>query len=73
MGYTHYWYRDQELDQANFGKVGIDFIKTIPTLEHLGVKIADCLGENKPVINIEQIWFNGLEKYNHTKKKLNLT
>src|SRR3990167_8851080 len=73
MGYTHYWYRDQELDQANFGKVVIDFIKIIPTLEHLGVKLGNGLGENKPVINIEQIWFNGLEKCDHTKRELGLT
>jgi len=72
MGYTHYWYRDQELNQANFGHVVKDFNKIIPTLEHLGVKLADGIGENKPVINVEQIWFNGLENCGHTKREIGL-
>lgn len=73
MGYSHYWYRDQELNQVSFGSVVQDFKKILPALEHLGIKLANGLGKNQPVINYEQIWFNGLENCGHTKRELGIT
>jgi len=30
MGYTHYWYRDKEIDRDTFTKIADDFRKLLP-------------------------------------------
>lgn len=42
-------------------------------LEHLGVKLADGLGQNKPIITDKKICFNGLEKCGHQQRDLGIT
>lgn len=72
MGYTHYYYQKPELDQEFFKKIGSDFEKMIPVMEHLGIKLGDWGGDNKPIINQKDIAFNGLEKCGHEEHHIGL-
>lgn len=73
MGYTHYYYTSKEFDAESFAKVAADFKKMVTPLKHLGVVLADGLGENYPTISPTEIRFNGLEKCGHTKRDLGIT
>jgi len=59
MGYTHYWYRDKEIDPEVYTTIVMDFQKLIPILERQGIKLADGMGEDVPQIDYEDVWFNG--------------
>jgi len=65
MGYTHYWYRAPELDQATFIQAVQDFKTILPKLEAYGVKLGNGLGKDVPVINEDAVLFNGLEDCGH--------
>lgn len=65
MGYTHYWYRPLEIEQPTFDAIRADFEKIILALDEKGIKLGDALGREVPVINDEQIRFNGLENCGH--------
>ena len=73
MGYTHYYYVSPEFDAEKFSKVAADFKKMITPLNHLGVILADGMGENHPTISPTQITFNGLEKCGHEQRDLGIT
>ena len=73
MGYTHYYYVEKEFNKEQFSKVATDFKKMIMPLKHLGVVLADGLGENYPTISPTEITFNGLAKCGHTKRDLGIT
>ena len=73
MGYTHYYYVSPEFNAKLFEKVAIDFKKMITPLKHLGVILADGLGENTPTISPTEIRFNGLEKCGHTQRDMGIT
>ena len=73
MGYTHYYYVSPEFEASKFSKVVTDFKKMLPVLEHLGVKLGDGFGENKPIINDDEIRFNGFSKCGHQKRDLGIT
>ena len=55
MGYTHYWIRENEIEQPIFDTIVEDFKKTLPRLPKLG----DGFGENEPVFTMEIVIFNG--------------
>ena len=71
MGYSHYYYTDSYL--KFFPLVKCDFKKMIKPLEHLGVKLADGMGENEAIINDKEIIFNGPRNCGHDKKNLGIT
>ncbi len=73
MGYTHYYYTSKEFDFVGFNEVVRDFKKMIPVLEHLGVKLANACGDDKPIINGDEITFNGLTKCGHQNRDLGIT
>ena len=73
MGYTHYYYISKEFDAKAFARTAIDFKKMITPLKHLGVILADGLGENHPTISPTEIRFNGLEKCGHEERELGIT
>ena len=73
MGYTHYYTISAEFDGAAFGMVAADFKKMITPLKHLGVILADGMGENHPIISPTEIRFNGLEKCGHEQRELGIT
>lgn len=73
MGYTHYYRVASKLDKGTFSKLSFDFKKMIPTLSHLGIKLADGSGENTPIISPTKIVFNGLANCGHTQRDLGIT
>jgi hypothetical protein len=73
MGYTHYYYVASKYSKEDFSHVSYDFKKMLPTLTHLGIKLADGQGENTPIISPTQITFNGLSKCGHTQRDLGIT
>lgn len=67
MGYTHYWYRDREIDKRVFAEIVSDFKRLLPVFRVLDVKLGDGLGEGKPIINSREVVFNGLRNCGHPK------
>jgi len=72
MGYTHYWERTKEFDRDRFRLVVEDFGRMVPVLEHLGVRLAGGIGEGDPVIDDDEILFNGLAKCGHARRNLGI-
>jgi hypothetical protein len=56
MGYTHYWYRPEEIPVEQMRAIVEDFNKIVPVL---GVKLGDWEGKDVPVITEDEISFNG--------------
>jgi len=73
MGYTHYWYREKTIDKATFKKIVDDFKKVLPVILDLGIKLADGHGEGKPIINDNEIIFNGDAHCGHKQFDLGIT
>ena len=67
MGYTHYWYREKEIEPRTFKMIVRDFRRLLPVFKVLDVKLGDGLGEGKPVINSREVVFNGLRNCGHPK------
>jgi hypothetical protein len=67
MGYTHYWYREREINRDAFAKIVRDFRKLLPILKVLDVKLGDGRGEGNPIINNKEVIFNGLRNCGHPK------
>lgn len=60
MGYTHYWYRKQLLDEKKFN----EFAKACEAIlthcqNELGITLGDAMGEREPVVNPKIVAFNG--------------
>lgn len=70
MGYTHYWYRPKEIDRETFRNIVEDFKRLLPELERLGVLLAGPLGEGEPILNDEQVAFNGKADCGHEKREI---
>ena len=67
MGYTHYAYRQKEIDAAKFAAIRKDFEKLIIALDDMDVRLGDGHGENLPVLTDDAIIFNGLANCGHRK------
>lgn len=67
MGYTHYWYREKEIEQSAFNSILVDFKKVLPAIEEAGVQLAGGDGEGEPELTPERIVFNGKHKCGHRK------
>jgi len=67
MGYTHYWYRQKEIDSYTFERIVEDFKRLLPVFKVLDVKLGNGLGEGKPIINRREVVFNGLRNCGHPK------
>jgi hypothetical protein len=65
MGYSHYFYREREIDAAKFAAIVEDFSKIVLKLDDLGVRLAGGQGEGTPVIGPDSIFFNGLKHCGH--------
>ena len=72
MGYTHYWEIEDTIDKTEFAEIVKDFSRMIKPLSNLGINLGDGFGENKPIININEITFNGLAKCGHEKRNIGL-
>ena len=65
MGYTHYWSRPERLDARKFAAIADDFNKIVLALADAGVQLGDSAGEGVPIINKNEIVFNGLANCGH--------
>lgn len=65
MGYTHYWRRPKEIDPEKFRLIVSDFSRLLPKLAEMGVPLAGGDGEGEPVIDEEEVWFNGSKNCGH--------
>ena len=72
MGYTQNYCVAEEFDAEAFAKVATDFKKMVTVLKHLGVTLADEMGENYPTVSPTEISFNGLAKCGHVKHELGI-
>jgi len=59
VGYTHYWYRPEEIDPDTFKKIVADFEKLLPYFGPLGVKLGGSNRRKEPEIWRECVRFNG--------------
>lgn len=58
MVYTHCWYRVREIPQPVFQVIVSDFTKVLPALR---ARIAGWNGTGDPVLNADQVSFNGAD------------
>ena len=65
MGYTHYYYVSEKFDATLFKKVVDDFKKLLKPISDKGIVLANGMGEGKPIINDNEIVFNGLGELSH--------
>jgi len=68
LGYTHYWYREKEIDQETFDKIRGDFEKFLPLFKALDIKLADGVGKGEPLLTKDEIIFNGSAHCGHTRR-----
>src|SRR5712692_520612 len=67
MGYTHYWYRQHEIEKPKMQAIVEDFSKMVLHLDDLGVHLAHGDGEGTPQVDLEAIQFNGPVHCGHPK------
>ena len=72
MGYTHYYHVAPKFNKDKFTLVSKDFKKIIPWLDSIGIHLKGGLGTGKPIINSNQICFNGDANCNHKDKDLGI-
>jgi len=65
MGYTHYYYRPEVLDEKKFNLVIEDFRKVLPKISLSGVKLAGGDGRGVMTVSNEAIWLNGVAEGAH--------
>lgn len=73
MGYTHYWYREKEIDAETYGKIISDFKAAMPGFKWLGLPLAGPMGKGKPIVTESEVRFNGLERCGHAQRDLGIT
>jgi hypothetical protein len=66
MGYTHYWYREQEIERETMQRIADDFAAVVLKLDELGVYLAGGDGKGVPEITPELVCFNGVENCGHS-------
>ena len=71
MGYTHYWRRPEQLDAGKFKSWASDCQKIINHCKGI-VPLAGGSGEGDPVVNANQVFFNGAIKCGHLKQELHI-
>lgn len=72
MGYTHYWYRVREIEKTTFSKIVDDFKTLLPLFKVLDMKLADGRGEGIPIINNDEVIFNGNAHCGHPRRDLGI-
>lgn len=65
MGYNHYWRRPRAIERDAFAAIAEDFRKCVLPLDDLGVLLAGPDGDGLPMIEHEEIAFNGIRDCNH--------
>jgi hypothetical protein len=67
MGFTHYWYRGEEIDEEVFGRIAADLARIILPLDNAGVRLAGPRGVGLPEIGPSKISFNGIKDCGHAR------
>ena len=67
MGYTHYWYKEKEIEQTTFNKIVNDFKEIVPMLKVLDIPLANGNGEGEPELTDQIVCFNGKHYCHHPK------
>jgi hypothetical protein len=67
VGYTHYWFREEEINEEFFGRITADFERIILPLDNAGVRLAGPCGTGLPEIFPSRISFNGIEARGHAR------
>jgi hypothetical protein len=62
MDYSHFWWREQEIDLGTFEKIIKDFNKLLDEIKAVGVKLTGDPWNEKPVINSIEVRFNDTDK-----------
>ena len=70
MGYTHYWYRKKEIDGEIYDLIVKDFKKLLPLFKVLDIPLANGVGDGEPIINNDEVVFNGSCNCGHPKNNL---
>jgi len=65
MGYTHYYYVSEIFDATVFKKVVDDFRKLLKPISDKGIVLANGMGEGTPIIEDNEIIFNGVGELSH--------
>lgn len=65
MGYTHYWYREQEIDPEIYDQIVSDFKRIIPLFVESGVVLANGSRTGQPIVTSEKVLFNGRGEEGH--------
>ena len=65
MGYTLYWYRVREIELDVYFKILTEFKRLLPVLTEEGVRLARSGGTGDPIIDEDNLLFNGVgsERY----------
>jgi hypothetical protein len=70
MGYTHYTYRkEREIEKERFAAIVADFKKFLPLFRVLDVQLAGGTGTGMPVLDSEEVIFNGSSHCGHPPNK----
>ena len=71
MGFTHYWYREKEIELSTMKQIVDDFTKVVKVMQPY-VDLADGLGRGTPVISYNKICFNGRNNCGHPRGELGI-
>ncbi|MEM4449349.1 MAG: hypothetical protein QXQ33_00795 [Nitrososphaerota archaeon] len=69
MGYTHYWYRVKHIPLSTFKRIVDDFKKLLPYFNDFEIKLAGPDGTGEPIINYDEVAFNGKTDCGHPKNE----
>jgi len=70
VGYTHYWDRlGKEIEKKKFAAIVADFKRLLPLFNVLDVQLANGTGTGEPVIDDQEVSFNGNRCCGHPKNK----
>lgn len=65
MGFTHYWRREEKVDYNIMKKIVDDFKQLLPEINKAGIALACGDGKGDPVIDYNDICFNGATNCGH--------
>lgn len=69
MGYTHHWYRQKTIKTTTYKFIVDDFQKLLPVFDRNDTPLAGGTGEGYPIINYDEVIFNGSAHCGHPVNK----
>lgn len=65
MGYSHYWKRNPTISLRTYALMVADFERVQPVMRQRGLLLAGPMGSGRPVVNSQEIAFNGRIRCRH--------